>query len=157
MKNLFKARSPFWQLITYTAFFFAAVLIALRPDITSPSQLELNNFLSLAAVVILFLIGLAQLVTILRYNRRHPQTPIRYYGIFPPELHEQDEGMRSFTAKATRKVYIFHAIFLPIFAIIFALLNPPNVLVIAGLAFLVLGHFTIYLITIWPVLQEEGD
>ncbi|MNL61940.1 hypothetical protein D3C87_1859190 [compost metagenome] len=105
--------------------------------------------------MIIIVLSIVYTAAILRYNRRHSHTPIRALGLFPPELKEEDEGMRLFTARATRRVYIFHATFLPLFAILYAYLLPPPAIVIGGLAFLTLGHFALYLVTIWPVLGEE--
>lgn len=156
MKKLFNARSPFWQLILYGTFFYAAILIAKRHETKDAELLQLNYSLSFAAGVLLIVIGIAYAVQIIRYNKIHKNTPIRYFGLFPPELKEEDEGMRMFTARATRRVYIFHATFLPILAIIYVYILPSAVYAIAGLAFLVIGHFAIYLTSIWPVL-EEGE
>ena len=62
-----------------------------------------------------------------------------------------------FTARATRRVYIFHATCLPVLAMLYAYLLPPPVYVVAGLAFLTIGHFVIYLATIGPVLGEDEE
>lgn len=157
MKKLFNARSPFWQLLLYGVFFYAAMLITKRQDTTNPELLELNHTLTFIAALALALIGVIYTVQIVRYNHTRPKSKIRFLGLFPPELQEEDEGMRMFTARATRRVYIFHATFLPILAIAYAYLLPPPVCVVAGLAFLTIGHFGIYLATIWPVLGEDEE
>lgn len=155
MKKLFNARSPFWQLLMYGVFFYAAILIAKRSETTDPDILQLNHVLTFIAALLLIVISVLYTFAITSYNRVHPKNKIRYLGLFPPELKEEDEGMRMFTARATRRVYIFHATFLPILAILYTYLLPPPTAVIAGLAFLILGHFVIYLLTIWPVLGED--
>lgn len=142
-------------MLLYGVFFYAAILIAKRHDTLNQEVLQLNHTLTLVAALVLVLVVAAYTVQIMHYNHLHPKTPIRYLGLLPPELKEEDEGMRMFTARATRRVYIFHATFLPIFAILYAYLLPPPVYVVSGLAFLVLGHFGIYLATIWPVLGED--
>ena len=155
MKKLFNARSPFWQLLMYGIFFYAAILITKRHTTTDPQLLQLNISLTFIAALALVVIGFVYFMQIIRYNRKYRKYPIRFLGLFPPELQEEDEGMRAFTAQATRRVYMFHATFLPLAAILYAYLLPPPPFVIAGLAFLVLGHFILYLITIWPALGDD--
>lgn len=157
MKKLFNARSPFWQLLLYGVFFYAAILITKRQDTTNPELLQLNHTLTFVAALALVFVGIMYAVQIVRYNRTHQKSKIRFFGLFPPELQEEDEGMRMFTARATRRVYIFHATCLPILAISYAYLLPPPVYVVAGLAILTIGHFGIYLATIWPVLGEDDE
>lgn len=154
IKKLLNARSPLWQLLIFGVFFYAAILITER-ETTGAEPRDVNQLLIFVATLALVALCTVYVVQILRYNRTHSNTPIRFLGLFPPELKEEDEGMRMFTARATRRVYIFHAIFLPILAIAYVYLLPPPVLVVAGLAFLVLGHFSIYLATIFPVLGED--
>ena len=155
MKKLFNARSPFWQLLIYWIFFYAAILITKRDETTDQALLQINNVLVSLSALGLVVIGAIYAFIMYRYNRKHPKNPIRYAGLLPPELKEEDEGMRMFTARATRRVYIFHATFLPILAMIYTLWLPSPSYMIGGLAFLTLGHFTIYLLTIWPVLDTE--
>jgi hypothetical protein len=154
LRKLFNTRSPFWQLLIYSVFFFAAILTVTQK--TSGADLfGINYILTVISAVVLIVLSVIYTVQVVRYNRRHPKTPIRFFGLLPPELKEEDEGMRMFTARATRRVYIFHATLLPIFAIIYLYFLLSPVYVITGLAFLVIGHFAIYLGTIWPVLGEE--
>ena len=47
------------------------------------------------------------------YNKRNPGDPIKP-RILPMEMREEDEGMQWLTFKATRKVYIFFALFIPV-------------------------------------------
>ncbi len=155
MKKLFSARSPFWQLLLYGVFFYAAILIAKQHETAHEELLQLNQLLVFIAAILLLVIATLYAITMIRYNRKNPKNPIRYWGLLPPELKEEDEGMRMFTAQATRRVYIFHATFLPILAILYAYLLPPPITVLGGLAFLTLGHYTLYLVTIWPILSEE--
>lgn len=155
MKKIFNARSPFWQLLIYGIFFYAAILIVKRHETTATELITLNYILTFTAAVLLIIVGVLYLLQIIRYNRKYPKHPIRYFGLMPPELQEEDEGMRAFTAKATRQAYIFDATTLPIFAMLYVYLLPPPVMVLSGLAFIVLGHFVLYLIAIWPVLDEE--
>lgn len=155
MKKLFNARSPFWQVLLYSVFFCAAMLIAERHEAMGAELLRLNKTLTFITAVLLIVIATLYALAILRYNQKHPKSPVRYFGLLPPELKEEDEGMQMFTARATRRVYIFYATFLPIFALAYAYLLPAPTVVIGGLAFLILGHFIIYLVTIWPVLGED--
>jgi hypothetical protein len=47
------------------------------------------------------------------YNKRNPGDPIKPQ-IIPMEMREEDEGMQWLTFKATRKVYIFFALSIPV-------------------------------------------
>jgi hypothetical protein len=47
------------------------------------------------------------------YNKRNPVDPIKP-RIIPMEMREEDEGMQWLTFKATRKVYIFFALSIPV-------------------------------------------
>lgn len=47
------------------------------------------------------------------YNKRNPEDPIKPQ-IIPMEMREEDEGMQWLTFKATRKVYIFFALSIPV-------------------------------------------
>lgn len=156
LKKLFTTRSPFWQLLIYSLFFFVAFLTIVRQTGDNEPP-QLNNILTLIAVTILIILSGIYTVQVFLYNRKYPKNPIRYYGFLPPELKEEDEGMRMFTARATRRVYIFHATLIPIFAILCVYLLPSHAVIVAGLAILVIGHYGIYLATIWPVLGEDDN
>ncbi len=154
LTKLFNARSPFWQLLIYVVFFYATFLIVQSHNL-SGSALDSNRLYILTAAAALLSISTAYGVQIVRYNRSHPQHRIRYWGFLPPELKEEDEGMRMFTARATRQVYVFHATILPLYGLICIYFFPSLEYVTVGLALLVIGHFGIYLATIWPVLGAE--
>lgn len=158
MKNLFHIRTPFWQLLIYGLFFIS---MGARLYVNEYAVTELLGMSALTIVNLLLVLVIVLALTygtlILLYNHRHPKAPIRYFGLLPPELKEEDEGMQAFTAKATRRVYIFHATFLPIFGMAYAYLLPPPLIVLAGITFLTLGHFVIYWSAIWPVWRNSDD
>lgn len=158
MKNLFHIRTPFWQLMIYGLFFVAMGLHLYVSEYTVTSILGIDSFTFVNwLLVVVVILALTYGALILSYNHRHPKAPIRYFGLLPPELKEEDEGMRAFTAKATRRVYIFHATFLPIFGMTYAYLLPSPLIVLGGIAFLTLGHFIIYWNAIWPVWQNSDE
>lgn len=156
LKKLFTTRSPFWQLLIYGLFIFVAFL-AIARETSGVLTIHLNRTLTIASIVILVILSIIYTVKVLRYNLKHPKNPIRFFGFLPPELKEEDEGMRMFTARATRRVYIFHATLLPLLAILCVYFLPPLLFVVAGLAVLIVGHYGIYLASIWPVLGEDEN
>jgi hypothetical protein len=56
------------------------------------------------------------------YNWRNPNDRIKP-TLIPMEFKEEDEGLQWITFKATRKVYIFYAVFMPFAIAITAYLN----------------------------------
>ena len=156
MSRIFSARSPLWQISIYTLLFiFAFIVQSVREGVFE------RSLTSGVAIWVIALLALALAIiygfSILSYNRKHPQNRIRYWGMLPPEFQEEDEGLAALTARATRRVYIFHASLLPVFSFIYIYFLPAPLWVIAGLAILVLGHFIIYWVSIWPAWSDDEE
>lgn len=151
MKILFHARSPLWQILVYLLFFLGVLLYLL----VEPSGNDLPRWLPLALSGTIFLIALVYAVVIVRYNVANPQNRIRYWGLVPPELKEEDEGMLAFTARATRGVYVFHATLLPLMSVAVFLSDFNPFVVLGAMAILTFGHLLVYWVSIWPVWREE--
>lgn len=151
MKIIFHARSPLWQVLVYSLFFLGVLLYLL----VEPGGDDLPRWLPLTLSGTICLIALVYVVVILRYNRANPENRIRYWGLVPPELKEEDEGMLAFTSRATRRVYVFHATLLPLMSVAMFLSNFNPFVVLFAMAILTFGHLLVYWVSIWPVWREE--
>lgn len=67
-----------------------------------PGTDHLENFLLTAAVIF----ALTWVTLTIWHNKRNPKKRISLTG-FPPEIREDDEGLRYLTMQAARKTYIF--------------------------------------------------
>ena len=147
MKQLFSIRSPFWTCIFILLFFIVTGYMLLEDNfnIDAPWRLAMAGVVLLLCLVYIF--------AIYRHNVKNPNYPIKYLGI--PELKDEDEGMRMFTARATYRVYIFHSFALPLAAIIYVLMQPPAIIVLAMFALLALGQVIVYWVSMWPVYSNR--
>ncbi|MFE8700102.1 hypothetical protein ACFYKX_05625 [Cytobacillus sp. FJAT-54145] len=81
------------------------------------------------------------------YNKRNPKDPIKP-TVIPMEFREEDEGLQWITFKATRKVYMFFAHFIPIAIMLIALFNhivylPIIILMVMGITQYVIYWFEV--------------
>lgn len=159
MSHQFSARSPFWQiLLAIQVFAFIVIFISANPADLDGGVDMLELTIPLSGQVLLCTL----LVTIIcgwfavrSYNQLHPKSRIRIGQAFPPELIESDERLFSLTARATRKVYLYHNFALPILAAII-LIGQPSAPVTASLVgLLTVGHYITYWTGIAPVLDES--
>ncbi|MGB3414648.1 MAG: hypothetical protein WBA28_08035 [Microbacteriaceae bacterium] len=153
MKKLFSARSPLWQISIYSCFVVFGILILLDKEQPSVTGNFNSTMLILSAIV--FALGITYCAQIFRFNKKHPKNMIRYWGLLPPEFKEEDEGMAMVTARATRNVYIFHASALPMACIAYIFFLPSALITFIGLSALLLGHFIVYWVSIWPAWSEK--
>lgn len=80
-----------------------------------PEWLQIHPLLLVIPLCIL-------IVMIPIYNKRNPKDRFQPQ-IVPLEMREEDEGLQWITYKATRKVYIFFALFIPVAILLTALLR----------------------------------
>lgn len=156
INRVLSARSPIWQILIYGILFIFAFLI----ELIRQGYLEFTDtfrMVILSSGVLALVIAAAYGFSMYRFNRANPNNKIRYWGLLPPEFKEEDEGLAAITARATRRVYIFHATLLPVFSIAYVYFTPNPLWVIAGLAVLVLGHFITYWVSIWPAWSDSED
>lgn len=90
---------------------------------------------------------LLMLAAIPFYNRKNPQDPIKA-TLIPMEFKEDDEGLQWITYKATRKVYIFFAVFTPVGIFLTAYYNAISYLPIILLTVMGVAQYLIYWIEI---------
>lgn len=149
MKQLFNIRSPFW-ICVYTGIFFAVVALMALPEGDARKTTAMLAALALAGSV-----SLLYLIVMSRYNRRNPKHPVRYLGLIPSELKEEDEGMSMFTSRATRRVYIYYSYALPVFALGYVLVTPSTLAVVGCTALLMLGQVVIYWVSMCSVYKDS--
>ncbi|MGD6818610.1 hypothetical protein [Metabacillus sp. 84] len=77
------------------------------------------------------------------YNRKNPENPIKP-SILPMEFREADEGQQWITFKATRKVYIFFASFIPVAIAVTAYLSHLPYMPVILLAVMGIAQYLIY-------------
>ena len=157
MKYLPSAKSPFWQILFAAQFFTLAYLLvigelSINKGIYSVSMAVPLSILVLMAV---FLVTAAlALVAIRNYNKTHPKSKVSLIQVRPAELNDDDERLTGVTARATRNVYIYHNLALPILAVTLLFAQPtlPATIVLIGI--LTTGHYIAYWIGIKPALQD---
>ena len=149
MKQFFNARSPLWPCV------FLMIFFAFVGNIALGKTLNLGTLASSILAVAAITICASYLMAIARYNCRHPKHPVKYWGLLPAELKDEDEGMRMFTARATRRVYIYHSVMLPLAGLGYALLLPSPVIMVCAFALLAVGQVVTYWIAMWPVFRDK--
>jgi hypothetical protein len=157
MKYLPSAKSPFWQLLFAVQFFALAYVLATNGPIFQNDTDSVNAMIPLGALILVatFLItALLGLMAVQRHNKTHPKDKLNIFQITPPELMDDDERLTGVTAKATRNVYLYHNVALPILAVVLLFAHPslPTVVILVGL--LTIGHYIAYWIGIKPALQN---
>ena len=153
MKAFFSARSPLWQIIITLALFPLFMLVAYSKQHDTQAFNQLDAAVLTVAGLVFFLVGLytAMLVS---YNRKHPSTKVSVFGISPVELKDEDEGMQMLTSRATRAVYTYHTVALPLLGLALVYLPSSIYTSLAGLMILLLGHYIVYWRAIWPAFQD---
>lgn len=156
MKAFFSARSPLWQIVITLTLFPLFMLAAYSKQHDTQEFNQLDAAVLIAAACVLLFIGIYTVMLVV-YNRRHPSTKVSVFGISPVELKDEDEGMQMLTARATRAVYTYHTVTLPLLG--FALLYLPSSIytTLTGLMLLLLGHYVVYWRAIWPAFQDLPD
>lgn len=157
MKHLPSAKSPLWQMLFAGHFFvFAYILITRGFNLTNytlPMRFTIPpEVLALLGTLLITVILAATAVR--RHNRTHPKDKISMLQVMPPEFNDGDERLSSITANATRNVYSYHNLALPILAITLLLLQPPLPTTLVLVGSLTIGHYIAYWIGIRPALKD---
>jgi hypothetical protein len=157
IKQIFSVKSPVWQMISISMLYAGLLLILANdqnPDTRgmTPERIEL---LIIVGLIIVFLIAYA--AALRRYNKRTSHDHIDLMSIDPAELHDEDEGMSMFTAKATRRVYRYYSYMVPLAMIFFAVSAASLVTIITLLFAVIMGHYIVYWHTVWPALSEPTE
>lgn len=157
MKHLPSAKSPFWQMLFAAQFFILAYLLII-------GELSIGNgtysmgitipFSILALVAIFFTTTALALIAIRNYNKTHPKNKISLTQVRPAELNDDDERLTGVTARATRNVYIYHNLALPILGLALLFVQPTLSTTIILIGILTMGHYVAYWIGIKPALQD---
>jgi ABC-type uncharacterized transport system fused permease/ATPase subunit len=113
-------------------------------------------WIAVAVVIAVVIVSVIYTIALARWNRQHPKHPIRYWGLIPPELKEEDEGMRMFTARATRRVYIYFGWAIPAMALVYVHVDPSPLVTLGLFAALAFGQQVIYYVAMLPVFKEKS-
>lgn len=111
-------------------------------------------FSILALVAIFFTTTALALIAIRNYNKTHPKNKISLTQVRPAELNDDDERLTGVTARATRNVYIYHNLALPILGLALLFVQPTLSTTIILIGILTMGHYVAYWIGIKPALQD---
>ena len=88
------------------------------------------------------------------YNRKHPDSQIKPFGLIPPEFREMDEGQQWVTYRACRNVYIYYSFALPIVAGICFLFSGHLLIPICSIGALGIGQYLVYWFTTYRILKR---
>ena len=156
MNKLFNARSPFWQLL----FALETILfIALLSTTTVQSDSAIRVSVSLLPYLF-FLIPLLATFGIYawvlqRYNQNHPkESALSPWDVYPPELIESDEMMRSVSQSAAKKVYLYNTWALPLLVLVLLMGKHGVAFMAVAFSVYIIGYYITYLRVIWPHLGE---
>lgn len=141
-------RSPIWGYFFLVVFFASMALNVVESDLTV--------WIAAVVVAVTVVVSTTYTIALSRWNKQHLKHPIRYWGLIPPELKEEDEGMQMFTARATRRVYIYFGWAIPATAFIYVLTNPSPLMMIGLFAALAFGQQIIYYVAMLPVFKEKS-
>lgn len=158
MKHQFSVRSPFWQiLLTVQVFTFIAIFTSANPADAHGSVDILKLTIPLPGMFLLLTLFATSVYgwgAVRRYNHNHPKSRMSIGQTYPPELIESDERLSSLTAKATRRVYLYHNLALPILATIILIGQPTAAITSILIGLLAVGHYLTYWVGIAPILDE---
>jgi len=141
MNDPLKLRTPLWTLIfTLLTYILLAIILAQR---------EYGNSSILAAIAVGFTVVTFSLIGIhlgaqKKYNAKNPENKIQFFGLVPPELRDDDEMTQSVSSLATRRVYIYLSILLPLFALIYVYYQPEPLATLAMFATLSITSILVY-------------
>lgn len=88
------------------------------------------------------------------YNRKHPDSQIKPFGLIPSEFREMDEGQQWVTYRACRNVYIYYSFALPIVAGICFLFSGHLLIPICSIGALGIGQYLVYWFTTYRILKR---
>lgn len=157
MKYLPSAKSPLWQMIFAAQFFIFAYLVSIGNLSLHHDTYSLGIAIPMNILILLVTLPVTTLLAALairNHNKTHPNDKVSIFQTRPPELIDNDERLASITAHATRRVYLYHNLALPLLALalLFAQPSLPTTVVLVGI--LTMGHYITYWIGIRPALQD---
>lgn len=140
-------RSPFWSVLSIITI---ALLMAIKLEMRDlPSWFYR---VASGALIVCLLFLLFWIVALLIHNRKQPKQKIQWFGLYPVEFREEDEGMRWFTYRACRRVYMFFYVSLPIVLLLLFLFPERRSLPIILVALLAISQYFIY----WSVIRKAN-
>ena len=156
MKHLPSAKSPVWQLLI-AGHFFAITYPILDGSYGFDVSTYPMSFTIPFVMPVLFVTLIITIIFAARavsdHNKANPKDRLSIFQVRPPEFYDRDERLSSITAQATKKVYLYHNLALPLLAAAFLLLRPSLPLAFILIGALTMGHYISYWIGIKPALQ----
>lgn len=140
-------RSPLWSVLSILTITLLMAIKLETPDL--PSWFYRIAY---GALIVCLLFLLFWVVAMLILNRKHPTQKVRWFGLYPVEFREEDEGMRWFTYRACRRVYMFFYISLPLVLLLLFLFPESRSLPILLVASLAISQYFIY----WSVIRKAN-
>ncbi|WP_170007876.1 hypothetical protein [Bacillus fonticola] len=90
------------------------------------------------------------------HNFRHPTDRVPLI-LLPPELREEDEGMKFFSYKACRAVYVYYFFSFPVLIVSALLFEMNRDVLLLSLLVLFLGQFLTYQLAVRNLLKGGDD
>ncbi len=153
MKDDMRLTYPLWQMagIAIAIGFVLVIGYAGSFNMFSDGGLEVElNFTTVTGVIAIFLLVAFATYIILfarrvgRHNREYPNHPITKAKFTPQEYMEDDELFETFTQRATKKVYAYFNILLPIMISVFCLVPISKTWIIVIICLASMGQYWIY-------------
>lgn len=156
MKQLFSIKSPLWQIIA-ASFLYVILLLIIHDAPNDQSGLTPTRVGLLIGAAAVLLYTVIYIISVITYNKKHPDHRLSVTGIKPPEILDEDEGMNMLTARATKRVYRYHAFALPFLAVFITIIEASLTVVVTALFIATIIHYLVYWHAIWPAFQDTID
>ena len=163
MKNDLRVTFPLWMmcfilLIAASIYFIGTTAVVEgrgTDELTFSFSLE-SNFI-LFSILFVLLIGsiITFFIKLVKHNRQYPHKKLSPFYLKPPEYLEDDELFQQATGLATKKVYTFFVLAIPILAVLYLVMPIGKMWMVIGLFLLGFMQYLIYYMEIRKYVTEE--
>ena len=165
MKNDMRVTYPLWQMGSIAILMALVLLIGYSSTFTlfEDGGFEFEFSIESKLYGIFFSASLIALIIymtvfswrIFRHNKRLPNQKINMLSLRPQEYMEDDELFQEITKRATKRVYSYFVVALPVLAGFYMGVPIGRTWMIFGILFVALGQYWIYYRTIRKYVMEE--
>ncbi|MBE1554456.1 hypothetical protein [Sporosarcina limicola] len=164
MKKDMRVSYPLWQMISIIFLMAFVFLIGFSSEFKTFKDggfefiVEWNNIekFVVSIVLLLFILFLALFNwNVVKHNRSMPMHKINLFTLKPQEYMEDDELFQELTKRATKKVYSYYTLAIPILAGIYVASPFGRTEMIIGFLLLAVGQYFIYYKNIKKYITED--
>lgn len=166
MKGDMRFTLPLWQMGSIVILMVFTVVIGISAEFiftTSDDgfefEMNLDNWggaIFSATLLVLALYMTVMLLKVGKHNKQFPDKKIRSFSLKPSEYIEDDEFFEEMTKRATKKVYSYYTVALPLLVGVSIGGFWGRTAILVGILAIAFGQYWIYYSTMRKMFKDEG-